>query len=120
VALLKLIENTNTEISEYVVGKEKEIADWYAYFKEQIEKGWLDYIKEMDLMEWDRCWLCSLERIVNIPNVEALKVPGRSKDYSKIMVALEKINNKKEWENFKETWCESERYCYYDIASNKV
>jgi hypothetical protein len=27
VALLKLIENTNTEISEYVVGKEKEIAD---------------------------------------------------------------------------------------------
>lgn len=119
-ALMKLVEGTHPEIAEYIAKKELEVSEWFAYFKEKIAAEGLDYVKEMDLLEWDRCGLCSLERIVAIPNVEALKVPGRSKDYSNIMVALEKMMNKKDWESFKEIWCNSERYCYYDVASDKV
>ena len=117
------IEEEDSKLSVFIDEKIKMIATGQKFYENRIKEEWLEYIKKIDLLEWNRNWFETIDVLKNIKNIVALKVPSRWKDLGHIRDYITWTIDKEDYmvKNFLSyTWDNSTRkFNYYNSLENK-
>lgn len=82
---IEISEKNREKLQEFIKYHEEKINFWIKFYLNRIKEYWLEYVKIIDTLEWNRNGVEAIDLFKTLPNIESLKVPARWKDIQHIL-----------------------------------
>jgi len=93
-------EEEQKQLEEFINRLTSSISYWQDFYNKRITEYWIDYVKLVDTLEWNRNWFDAIKIFKTISNIEAIKVQARWKDIKHIIEYITWTDN---WDHYSKT-----------------